>query len=138
MARKPKEKSFDIRSEAFAPLLDQMQGQLVECIKAIQTGVVDNGTITATIDLELDRVMEQVPVDKGGSFETELLPHIFPQIGYASTFHLSKKDKVAGQLSMDDLELVSVNDGWVLRELQKPQMHIDDLEEQAEDENDAD
>lgn len=133
MEKKLKERSLDIRSELFAPLLDEMQNQLIDCLHAIETGVVDSGRITASLDVNIESEMRDVVCDAGNGIESKLLEYKKPVFEYSTKLALKKEDSQKGTLEEDGAELVCANDRWVLRELARQQMSIDDIEQTEDD-----
>lgn len=132
MERKLKERSLDIRSEMFDPLWDELQGQLIDCIKAIETGAVDSGDITAKLSISLSEKIRDVVCDAEGRIENRPMVYKKPVIDYSTKLMLKKEDSQKGKIE-EDSEIVCVNDRWVLREVERQQLSIDAIEEPVED-----
>ena len=116
-------KSFDIRSEMFDELLDQMQAQLIECVAAIMNGAVDGGTITASLDISMETRPRPVACETAKGMQS--LDYKMPLIGYTTKLNLKKEEVEKGKIE-NEWELVCVNDKWVLRELAK-QLSVEDM-----------
>lgn len=138
MNKKLKEKSLDIRSEMFAPLLDEMQQQIIDAVTAIETGAVDAGSISAKLDISIESKTRFVACDKDNKFEEKPFDYKMPVVDYSTKLTLKKEDSQKGKIEEENLELVCINDKWILRELEKQQMSIEDVVVEEAEEGPAD
>lgn len=117
---------MDIRGSAFAELMEEVQGQIDACMKALDAGTVDSGTVTIKLGIELKEACKTV-VDKNMDMHAKTYKQ--PKISYTSNLTLKKEDKQTGNVDTDNMEIVFEDGRWIMREAGNEQMKMENLEE---------
>ena len=119
---------LDIREKIFSPFLDEIQKQIIKCMEAVDKNFVKGGSISAKIGIEVEKEKKRILIRCEDKEEFKEIEYKRPVINFTTDLTLSRKDSEKGSLQIPEAELLNLNGQYVLKELERRQMSIDDIE----------